>query len=115
MQPSAPALAWGLPFAGLLASMALLPILAPRLWHRRMGSVAFAWSVALLAQQALASGPAAAAAAAWHALLVDYLPFIALLLALYTAGGGVLLRGGLAGTPAGNTATLALGMAMGVV
>ena len=115
MQPSAPALAWGLPFAGLLASMALFPIVAPRFWHRRMGSVAFAWSVALLGQQALASGPAAAAAAAWHALLVDYLPFIALLLALYTAGGGVLLRGGPAGTPAGNTATLALGMAMGVV
>ena len=30
-------------------------------------------------------------------LLVDYLPFIALLLALYTTGGGVLLRGGPAG------------------
>ena len=38
-----------------------------------------------------------------------------LLLALYAAGGGVLLRGGFAGTPAGNTAMLALGMAMGVV
>ena len=65
--------------------------------------------------QALASGPGAAAAAAWHALLIDYLPFVTLLLALYTAGGGVLLRGGPAGTPRGNTAMLALGMAMGVV
>ena len=115
MQPSAPALTWGLPFAGLLASMAVLPIVAPRFWHRRMGVVAFAWGAVLLAQQALASGPGAAVAAGWHALLVDYLPFIALLLALYTAGGGVLLRGGFAGTPVGNTAMLALGMAMGVV
>ena len=39
----------------------------------------------------------------------DYLPFIALLLALYTTGGGVLLRGRLVGTPAINTALLAAG------
>ncbi len=115
MQSSVPALAWGLPFAGLLASMALFPILAPRFWRRRMGGVASAWSAAMLLQQALAHGPAAAAASVWHALLVDYLPFISLLLALYAAGGGVLMRGGPAGTPAGNTIMLVLGMAMGVV
>ena len=43
-------------------------------------------------------------------LLIEYLPFVTMLLALYTAGGGVLLRGGPAGTPHGNTAMLALGM-----
>ena len=80
-----------------------------------MGLLALAWSAALVAQQAAAVGFGAAVAGAWHALLIDYLPFITLLLALYTAGGGVLLRGGLAGTPAGNTAMLALGMAMGLV
>ena len=115
MQSSAPALAWGIPFAGFLASMAVLPVVAPRFWHRRMGVVAFAWSAALLSAEALASGLGAAAAAIWHALLIDYLPFVTLLLALYAAGGGVLLRGGPAGTPIGNTAMLALGMAMGVV
>ena len=114
MQPSAPAVAWGLPFAGLLASMAVFPIVAPRFWHRRMWGVAFAWSAVLVLCQALASGPGAAAAAVRHALLIDYLPFVTLLLALYTAGGGVLLRGGPAGTPGGNTAMLALGMAMAV-
>ena len=115
MQSSAPALAWGIPFAGFLASMAVLPVVAPRFWHRRMGVVAFAWSAALLSAEALASGLGAAAAAVWHALLIDYLPFVTLLLALYAAGGGVLLRGGPAGTPRGNTVMLALGMAMGVV
>jgi Na+/H+ antiporter NhaD/arsenite permease-like protein len=115
MQPTAPSLAWGLPFAGLLVSMAVFPIVAPRFWHRRMGGIAFAWSAVLLAQQAVVSGPGAAVAAAGHALLADYLPFIALLLALYTTGGGVLLRGGLAGTPAGNTTMLTIGMAMGAV
>ena len=115
MQPSAPALTWGIPFAGLLASMAIVPIVAPRFWHRRMGLLALAWSAALVAQQAAAVGFGAAVAGAWRALLINYLPFITLLLALYAASGGVLLRGGLAGTAAGNTAMLALGMAMGLV
>jgi len=115
MQPSAPALVWGLPFVGLLGSMAVVPILAPRFWHRRMGLVALFWGAILVAQQTVATGIAAAAAGVWHAAVVDYLPFIALLLALYTTGGGVLLRGGLRGTPGGNTAMLVLGMAMGLV
>jgi len=118
MQPSAlPAtsLAWGLPFLGILGSIALFPMAAPRFWRRYMGAVALAWSGALLVPLAVMAGGRAAAALAWHALLVNYLPFIALLLALYTLGGGVLLRGGPAGTPAGNTAMLALGMAMGAL
>lgn len=115
MQPSAPGLVAAIPFAGLLASMAVFPILAPRFWHRRMGVVALLWSMALLAGQAHALGVGAAAVAVWHAMVNDYLPFVTLLLALYTAGGGVLLRGGLTGTPLGNTAMLAIGMVMGVV
>jgi Na+/H+ antiporter NhaD/arsenite permease-like protein len=115
MQPSAPGLVAAIPFAGLLASMAVFPILAPRFWHRRMGVVALLWSMALLAGQAHALGVGAAAAAVWLAMVNDYLPFVTLLLALYTAGGGVLLRGGLTGTPLGNTAMLAIGMVMGVV
>ncbi len=119
MQPSAPGVALGIlslgPFLGLLASMAVIPIVAPRFWHRRMGFVAIAWCAVLLVQEALVIGIGAAAAATWHAILIEYLPFVTLLLALYTAGGGVLLRGGPAGTPHGNTAMLALGMAMGAV
>ena len=119
MQPNAPfiapSLAWGMPFLGILASIALLPMLAPRFWHRHVGLVSFAWCAVLLVQQAAILGPSAAAAGAWHAILIDYLPFVTLLLALYTAGGGVLLRGGPAGTPLGNLAMLALGMVMGVV
>jgi Na+/H+ antiporter NhaD/arsenite permease-like protein len=109
MQPSAPVLEWGLPFLGMLASIALFPMLAPRFWHRHMGSVAFAWSAVLLAQQAVIFGVRPAAGEAWHAILIEYLPLVSLLLALYASGGGVLLRGGPGGTPGGNTAMLALG------
>lgn len=111
-----PGLIWAVPFLGLLACFALLPIVAPRWWHRRQVWVTLGWSVALLLPRAIVSGPAAAAAEAWEDVLGSYLPFITLLLALYAAGGGVLVRGGFRGTPAGNTAMLAVGtLAAGVM
>jgi Na+/H+ antiporter NhaD/arsenite permease-like protein len=100
---------WSLPFVGVLLSIALMPIFAPRLWHRRMGSVALAWSAALLVPLGFVSGVGVAAGAAWHAILIEYLPFVTLLLALYTAAGGILVRGGPVGSPAGNTGLLAIG------
>jgi Na+/H+ antiporter NhaD/arsenite permease-like protein len=54
-------------------------------------------------------GLGVAASEVWHILLQEYIPFIALLLALYVTGGGVLLKGTLIGTPATNTALLAFG------
>ena len=104
-----PGLIWAAPFLGVLGSIALLPALAPRFWHRRMAWVAAFWSLALLIPEAIAANPGAAVAGAWHAILVEYLPFITLLLALFTTGGGVLVRGGASGTPAGNTGLLAIG------
>ena len=104
-----PALAWGLPFLGVLASIALLPMLAPRFWHRRMGLIATAWVLSLLVPQTLLLGVGATAHAAWHAVLIEFLPFVSLLGALYVVAGGILLRGGPWGTPAGNTGLLALG------
>jgi Na+/H+ antiporter NhaD/arsenite permease-like protein len=105
----------GLPFLGLLLSIALLPGLAPRFWLRHMGWVALGWSVALLLLEIVLAGPSVAWAMTWHALLIDYLPFVTLLGGLYIAAGGVLLRGGPRGTPFGNTATLAFGLALGLV
>jgi Na+/H+ antiporter NhaD/arsenite permease-like protein len=109
-----PGLAWGLPFLGLLLSIAVLPAWVPRFWTRRMGLVSLAWSLVLLLPLAAAAGIGVAAAEAWHALLIEYLPFATLLLALYTAGGGIHLRGGPAGTPTGNTGMLTLGVLLGV-
>jgi len=103
-----PGLAWGLPFLGVLLSIALMPIIAPRLWTRRIGLFSLAWALALMLPQALATGPLFALSAAWHVLVVDYLPFISLLIAIYAVGGGILLQGGPWGTPLGNTALMAL-------
>lgn len=115
MQPTLanpPALMAALPFAGLLASIALLPNLAPRLWHRRMAEIAAGWTLSLLLPIAMLQGFAVSGHMLLHAVLLEYLPFLLLLLALYTAAGGILIQGGPWGRPGGNTALLALGTAL---
>lgn len=102
-------LAWGLPFAGLLLSIALMPLLAGHVWHHHYGKIAAGWGLLLVLPFAAVFGPEVAASEVWHILLQEYIPFIALLLALYVTGGGVLLKGTLIGTPATNTALLAFG------
>ncbi len=109
VDPRSLSLLWGLPFAGLLLSIALMPLLVGHLWHRHYGKFAAGWVLLLLLPFAAAFGPEAALRQAWHVLIQEYLPFTALLLALYTTGGGVLLRCALVGTPATNTALLAAG------
>lgn len=107
-----PGPAWGIPFVGLLLTIAVLPLVAPRLWHHRMGLIAGAWMLALLVPLALLRGTGVAAAEVWHAVLIEYLPFVTLLVALFTAGGGILIEGGPWGTPLGNTLLLAIGTAL---
>jgi Na+/H+ antiporter NhaD/arsenite permease-like protein len=102
-------LAWGLPFAGLLLSIALMPLVAGAIWHHHYGKIAAGWALLLVLPFAAVFGPEVAASEVWHILLQEYIPFIALLLALYVTGGGVLLKGTLIGTPATNTALLAFG------
>lgn len=109
MTPSAPALIWGAPFAGLLLSVALGPMLAPRLWHRRMDLFVGAWALALLGPTLALHGAGAAWHEVWHAAIGEYLPFVALLGTLYTVAGGIVVKGGPWGRPAGNLALLALG------
>ena len=79
------------PFAGLLLSIALGPILAQRVWHVHYGKAAAVWALLALALQSAQQGLAATAHGALHALLADYLPFMAMLFALYTAAGGIVV------------------------
>lgn len=106
---SALSLAWAIPFIGILLSIALMPLFAAHLWHHHYGKIAAVWALLFLLPFALAFGPGAAWYELTHVMVLEYVPFIALLLALYTAGGGVLLKGSLVGTPATNTALLAIG------
>ena len=100
---------WAMPFAGILLSIALLPLLVPSFWHHHFGKVSAAWTVAFFLPFAALFGPAVAGSSLVHALLAEYLPFIILLTALYTVAGGIFIRGNLHGSPALNTAILAIG------
>jgi Na+/H+ antiporter NhaD/arsenite permease-like protein len=105
-------LLWGIPFAGLLLSIALVPMFAASFWHHHYGKVATAWAVALLVPFAAVYGSSVALHHVVHALLLEYLPFVIVLFALYTIAGGIALRGRMAGTPTRNTVLLAIGAAL---
>lgn len=100
---------WGVPFAGVLLSIALFPLLAPSFWHHHYGKVTAVWSAAFLIPFAVAFGPQLAGVSLVHALLAEYIPFIVLLTALFTVAGGIFVKGNLHGSPKVNTAILALG------
>jgi Na+/H+ antiporter NhaD/arsenite permease-like protein len=108
------ALTWpyALPFAGLLLSIAIWPLLLPKIWHAHYGKIAAAWSVLALASLAWFGGAGLMSAALVHAMLAEYLSFIVLLFALYTVAGGILVGGEIRGAPLNNTAMLALGSVM---
>ena len=100
---------WAIPFAGILLSIAILPLLAPSFWHHHFGKVSAAWTLAFFVPFAVQFGPGLAAGSLAHAMLAEYIPFIVLLTALYTIAGGIFIRGNLHGSPTLNTALLAIG------
>lgn len=100
---------WALPFIGILLSIALFPLLAPHFWEHHQGKIAALWALLVLAPLALAFGPSTAVTALAHTALLEYIPFILLLLALFTVAGGIVVRGNLHGSPGTNTALLAIG------
>jgi Na+/H+ antiporter NhaD/arsenite permease-like protein len=103
---------WVVPFIGILLSIALLPLLAPSFWHHHFGKISFAWALAFLAPFAIRFGLPLTAIETLHTALLEYIPFIILLFALFTVTGGLRLRTNGRGTPAFNTGILALGTAL---
>ncbi|MDO9089518.1 MAG: sodium:proton antiporter [Burkholderiaceae bacterium] len=101
--------AWAVPFAGILLSIALCPLWMPAFWHHHFGKISAAWALAFVLPFAVLYGAGAAGASVAHALVADYIPFILLLTALYTVSGGIFIRGNLHGSAGLNTALLAIG------
>ncbi len=102
-------LIWDIPFMGILLSIAIFPLVAPIWWHNNFGKVSAFWASAFLVPFAVVFGWELALFEVIHVAILEYIPFIILLLALFTVAGGVRLKGSLRGTPAVNTAILALG------
>ncbi|MDP6790218.1 MAG: sodium:proton antiporter [Candidatus Marinimicrobia bacterium] len=102
---------WVIPFAGILLSIALFPLVAPRFWHRHYGKVSFLWSSGLLLGMVFSEqiGLRVAVYELLHVGLLEYVPFILLLLSLFTVSGGIYLSGTLLGTPIVNTGIILIG------
>lgn len=98
-------LVWVAPFALLLLSIAVLPLLVPRWWESNLNKgivsailglpVSF-YIFRLDSSRLIETG-------------IEYTAFIVLLAALFIISGGIYLRGSLSGTPFTNTVVLAMG------
>lgn len=108
-------LLWGVPFAGILLSIALLPIVAAPLWHHHFGKITLGWTLLFALPFCFAFGWHASLGLGVHVLLAEYLPFIILLFALFTISGGIVVEGNLHGSPWLNTRLLALGAVLASV
>jgi Na+/H+ antiporter NhaD/arsenite permease-like protein len=97
-----------LPFACILLSIALLPLILPDFWHHHFGKISGFWA-ATLGIPFLIAYKSAALYEILQIIIADYVPFMILLWSLYTVSGGILLRGSLRGTPIVNVAMLIIG------
>ncbi|MCY4231011.1 MAG: sodium:proton antiporter [Alphaproteobacteria bacterium] len=102
-------LIWCVPFVGILLSIALFPLLAPAFWHHHFGKVSAFWAFAFLLPFLAVFGWELTLFEILHVGLLEYIPFIILLLSLFTVAGGIRLTGRLVGTPVVNTGILLLG------
>jgi Na+/H+ antiporter NhaD/arsenite permease-like protein len=101
-----------LPFGGLLLSIAALPTRHAAWWRRGYPWVSLGFGLPTLLYFLLLSqgwGPR------YLHTLQEYVSFIVLLGSLFVISGGILLAGHLAGSPAVNTALLALGTVLASV
>ena len=69
-------LCWAIPFAGILLSIALGPLLFAHFWHKNYGKVALMWAVLAAVPLFMFFGTQTSIEALAHALIGDYVPFI---------------------------------------
>jgi Na+/H+ antiporter NhaD/arsenite permease-like protein len=102
-------LLWVIPFIGILLSIALFPLLAPHFWHHHYGKVSLFWGTLFTAAFFVVQGWSMTLFYLLEVYLLEFIPFIALLFALFTIAGGIRLKGKLVGTPGLNTLILLIG------
>lgn len=83
-----------IPFVGILLSIAVFPLVAPHFWHKNFPKISALWAL-LFAVPFLIAYKAEALQAILHIYLIDYIPFIILLWALFTVSGGIYVGGSL--------------------
>ncbi len=92
-----------------MLSIALGPLVVKEWWHIHYAKAALFWAILALGGLVKVEGYPAAAASFVHSMALEYLPFILMLFALFTAAGGITVEGRLNGSTLVNTTILALG------
>lgn len=99
-----------IPFIGILLSIAVIPLINHHFWEKHYGKISLFWVIAFIIPfyyQATSSSEVVYELL--HVMLLEYVPFIVLLLSLFTVAGGICLRGTIIGTPRMNLLLLSIG------
>jgi len=102
---------WLIPFIGILLSIAVIPLVNASFWHHHYGKVSAFWGVLFLTLFSIYFTDYTL----FYILEVylrEFIPFIMLLLALFTISGGILITGNLNGSPKLNTCLLLIGTSL---
>jgi len=100
---------WLIPFLGILLSIAIFPLFLPSYWHHNYGKVSAFWGMLFLILFTWHFGIDISKFYLLEVYLKEFIPFIVILVALFTVSGGVLISGNMKGTPLVNTLILFIG------
>jgi Na+/H+ antiporter NhaD/arsenite permease-like protein len=110
---SVPAIWSVIPFVLMLLSIAILPVTIEHWWHSNGNKLIVAIGLSLpVAAYMIYIGRYHDLE---HQMVMDYIPFITLLAALFYISGGIVLRGDIPATPLNNTMFLSIGSVLASV
>ena len=98
-----------IPFIGILLSIAFIPLISAKFWHSNYGKISAFWALLFIIPFFLFTSFDVAIYELLHVFLLEYIPFIMLLLSLFVISGGIRLKGTLVGTPLLNTVLIFIG------
>ena len=98
-----------IPFAGLLLSIAVMPLIKPDWWEKHQPLAVAFWSVLFIVPFAAKYGMFTMGETVLECVVNDYLTFIVLLFGLFCVAGNITIDGEFAGSPRINTALFVFG------
>ena len=102
-----------IPFVVMLLSIATMPLIAPRAWSRNFNKLLFVLIISI--PTAIVLSRVGLSEQLKHQMLYDYVPFIALLAALYVVTGGIHIHYSTTPTPIVNAAIMFIGYGLASV
>ncbi len=102
-------LLFSVPFAGMLLSIAIMPLIAGEWWEKKKQYIVIMWSVLFLVPFAICFSFGAMAETLCKIFFEDYLTFIILLFGLFCVAGNISIKGNFRGTPKMNVVLLLVG------